>query len=122
MNTRHNNIPSQIKPRRILPSIDGIFMPSRFILLADDTDLATLESDCDCACPQALPTFAPADLPVNTLIERHPQQRALALDDEHSVMFVPSLSRVAVVNTTTDELLQSFQTPRSLESLELAAR
>jgi uncharacterized protein len=101
---------------------DGINMPSSFVLLADDTELATLESDCNCACPQALPTFALAELPASTLIERHPQQRALALDDEYSVVFVPSLSRIAVVNTATDQLLQSLQTPQLLESLEPAAR
>ena len=94
---------------------------SSFIILADDADPIALDSDCNCACPQALPSFAPTDLPASAVVQRHPQQCAIALDEGYHVLFVPSVSRVAVANGAAYQLLQSFQSPRSLESLDLAA-
>ena len=82
------------------------------IVIADKAEGTFTCPDCDCACPQALPTYTPT-LPLNVRLERHPHVRTIELDDEHSVAFVPSLSRVAVLNRDAlallDELLQPMQ-------------
>jgi uncharacterized protein len=125
MNDQHNNLLALIEPIGALPTIDdhsdGIILPSHFVLLADDAEQLALDSDCNCACPQALPTLVPTQLSAHTLLQRHPQQRAIALGDGYQALFVPSVSRVAVVNDAAYRLLREFQVPRLLESLDPAA-
>ncbi len=118
MKTLHNNIPSLIE-RDDMPltsnadnsSNTGI---SPFMVIADDIDYTASGSDCDCACAQALPSRSFADMPDDALVQRHPQQHALTLRDGYSVAFVPSISRVALVNDATLDLLQRFQSPLPL--------
>ncbi len=87
--------------------------PHYHILTAASAD-PIMDSDCDCACAQPVPAIAPTQLPPNLRVQRHPQQQALPLGGNHSVAFVPSLSRVAVVNQATLGLLDQFAAPQSL--------
>ncbi|NTU79858.1 MAG: radical SAM protein [Chloroflexales bacterium] len=73
-------------------------------VIADDQMDDPAYGDCDCACPQAqhIPAAAPSP---TARLEPHPQLRALRLDDEHSVAFVPSHSRVAVLDRPARALI-----------------
>src|SRR5438046_2008101 len=89
---------------------------SRFEILVAETKSSMAASDCDCACALALPALASTGVPADTFAERHPQQRTLALRDGYSVAFVPSASRVAVVNEATLDLLLRFDAPQPIDA------
>lgn len=61
--------------------------------------------DCDCACPVAPAPLRPQPLP-QAALQPHRELRRIELDAPHAVAFVPSFSRVAVVNAATWALLQ----------------
>lgn len=87
---------------------------SRFEILSANELTPAADSDCDCACAQPLPALAAAAVPASTLAERHPQQQALALHGGYSVAFVPSASRIAVLNDSSLGLLRQFSRPRPI--------
>ncbi len=93
---------------------------SRFsIITAAATDMGG-SSDCDCACPAILTTPLATELIATTPLHAHPQQHALPLSAEYSVVFVPSISRVAVVNQPALGLLQRLHTAHTLHNLDVA--
>ncbi|MCS6880993.1 MAG: SPASM domain-containing protein [Oscillochloridaceae bacterium] len=80
---------------------------SEFSLLfdhGDDPDKSEAVTDCDCACPVALPPPATPPPPAAPLYP-HPDLRRLPLSDRAWVAFVPSFSRVAVLDQATWDLL-----------------
>jgi uncharacterized protein len=88
-----------------------------FDILFDPGETTVLASDCDCACPvvQSMPNehaLHPSDH-----LQRHPQQQVLPLTSEHVVAFVPSFSRVTVLNGAALDLLERFSAPQPLEPL-----
>jgi len=86
------------------------------IVIADNNFDAPGYGDCRYACPQALPAHTAAP-PTNAHLERHPQAQAIALNAEHSVAFVPSISRVAVLDSAALALLERLRRPRLLAEL-----
>src|SRR4051812_41747895 len=79
------------------------------VVLYDESAWSAQE-DCDCACPSRPPLpLPPADRPL--ALFRHPALRELPLDDQHAVVFVPSQSRVAVLNHAARALIDSFAAP-----------
>lgn len=71
-------------------------LPDGFALLYDETAWSAL-GNCDCACPTTPPVPLPDALP-GAALRLHPGLRLMALDDNHSVAYVPSHSRVVVIN------------------------
>jgi len=98
---------------------------SEFILLFDyenGTDPGETVTDCDCACPVALPPLAnPA--PPSAPLSPHPDLRRIALSDRAWVAFVPSFSRVAVLNQATWEALHAppASRPRNAATADILA-
>lgn len=87
------------------------------IIIAQPDAAAARSSDCDCACA-ATPLPHPGELwDVHTPLVRAAGQRELALDDEFAVAFVPSASRVAVLNRAAQRLLARFATPTRPDAL-----
>ncbi len=69
-----------------------------------DPDTWSAQSDCDCACPSAPPVpHPPLDRPLR--LRSHPLLRHIPLNTEYSVAFVPSFSRVAVLNRAARTML-----------------
>ncbi len=95
-------------------------IPSSYRILHDPNAVPAVLTDCNCACATA--PVASTSLPAGTTpVQRHRELQALALDDEHAVVFVPSQSRVAVLNAASMQLLADFATPRPLASDDPAA-
>jgi uncharacterized protein len=90
---------------------------SHFEILYDATALEAPTSDCNCACPAPQPQDEITVPPPGTLLQRHPELQALPLSLEHSVVFVPSLSRVAVLDHSALNLLARFAEPHTLDTL-----
>ncbi|MBK9710160.1 MAG: radical SAM protein [Kouleothrix sp.] len=85
-------------------------MPSRFQILYDESSWQAY-SDCDCSSPLSEPFDR--TIPAGPLtLRRHPALRWLALDDEYVVAFVPSASRVVVLDRAALALLDAFAAPR----------
>jgi uncharacterized protein len=95
---------------------------SHFEILYDATALAAPTSDCNCACPAPRPFSSIPPLPSGTQLQRHPELQTLPLSAEHSVVFVPSLSRVAVLDHAALELLERFAEPHMLDTLSDSER
>lgn len=74
-------------------------------------------TDCDCACPAVRTVPDMQHLGPDTLLECHPQQQQLALSPTHTVVFVPSVSRIAVVDGPALQLLQRFGTAQCVDRL-----
>ena len=74
----------------------------------------TYGRDCDCACPQTLPVLPVADRDQAAFVMTHPHLRQVTLDEPFSVAYVPSLSRVAVVNQPVRDLLERLRQPQTL--------
>jgi hypothetical protein len=81
-------------------------------------DHAHRSFDCDCACAHAPLKPFPAALLHTTVLQCYSHQQQVALSDTYSVVFVPSISRVAVVNNATLTLLQRFCSPLALDKLD----
>jgi len=92
---------------------------TRYLIVTDDT-LSPQSVDCNCACPAPTRWLAPLAVQPDQRLQCHPQCQFIALDTEHSVAFVPSLSRVVVLNQAAQHLLHQFAAPCSLTSAELA--
>lgn len=86
-------------------------------IVADNYSSPGSSGDCDCACPTALPLRRSALLPAGAPIERHPEARSVPLAGDYHVAFVPSLSRVAALNASALQLLDSLALPRPLDAL-----
>jgi uncharacterized protein len=93
-----------------------MMLSQRYEIISDTDEHRSIRSDCDCACATAyLP--AAGDAPPTLSLQRHPLQRSLPLDDHYQVVFVPSLSRIAVLNRASRDLLDRFAEPLSLAAL-----
>lgn len=79
-------------------------------ILADNSVSAGGGSDCDCACPQALTIDSPQPLAPDTIIQCDENLGQIRLSDEYSAVFVPSFSRVVVLNQAALALLQELRT------------
>jgi uncharacterized protein len=87
-------------------------IPAIYAALVDDTVPA---SDCDCAC--APPIFAQlTPPPPHAALQTNARLRTTPLDSEHSVVFVPSHSRVATMNAAALALLRRLAAPLALSS------
>lgn len=86
------------------------------VILALDDEIQG-SSDCDCACPSptSLPDiemrFPAAELQLPT------DFKTIPLSDGYSVVFAPSLSRVAVLNQAALAVLERFRNPRVPQEL-----
>lgn len=80
-----------------------------------DERLWSAQSDCDCACPSAPPLPRMSPIP-NRPLWRHPDLRQRPIDQTHSVAFVPSASRVAVLNDPARMLIDSLSPTRAWQS------
>ncbi len=90
------------------------------IISAHD-DHPSLLPDCDCAC-SASPVPATSVVSPALRLQQHPWQRIIELDAQYRVVFVPSVSHIAVINQATVELINRFAEPVSLDSLGPAER
>jgi uncharacterized protein len=90
--------------------------PAILVYSSADEQLA-VTGDCNCACAQPLVSGGALDLAEDTRVERHPALHSLPLTHEFDVAFVPSESRVAVVNQAAVDLLAALRTARALGSL-----
>lgn len=88
-----------------------------FTIIADGSAFSALDTDCNCACAHTQPQASTAPPHASTLLETHPDLQRIPLDQEHAVVFVPSLSRVTVVNAATELLLEHLRTPRRFGAL-----
>lgn len=86
-------------------------------IIFDQLPAARLSDDCDCACPTAFATDAPLQLTPTAAVESHPQLRRIALVDGYFAVYVPSLSRVSVVNGRTLALIDGMAGPTTLAGL-----
>lgn len=86
---------------------------SRYRIYMDDTG-SPQSVDCNCACPAPTSWLASVAVPSAELLQCHPQVQQITLDDEHTIAFVPSLSRVVVLNQAAQALLRRFGEPRTL--------
>ena len=102
MNTPPDQSFSAIDLNRISGAIDrgddSKMISVSFVILADNIDAVAPDSDCNCACALTLPVIASTSISSSLLVERHPRLCLLPLRDGYSVAFVPSVSRVAVVD------------------------
>ena len=101
-----------VRDERDIPAI-----PARFAVIADNNPAATIAEDCNCAFPQIITSLDGVDLSPLAVVQRHPRLRWLALRDGYSVAFVPSVSRVAVVDQAALGLLQRLREPQPLGAL-----
>lgn len=90
---------------------------SRFEIVSE-ADSSSMFSDCDCACTSIPSSPLPANGAPELLLQRHPHQQQQAITDTYNVVFVPSVSQVAVVNHATLELLDQFSAPTALHNLD----
>ncbi len=80
---------------------------SEFMLLfdhGDSMDVSAAATDCDCACPVAMPPI-PAPVRPSAPLSPHPDLRRISLSDRAWIAFVPSVSQVAALNQATWDLL-----------------
>lgn len=90
---------------------------SPYTLVWSDAGQEAAGFDCDCACPQPLPHASGPPLAHDARVQRHQLLRQIALADGYSAIFVPSLSRVAVANTATLELIECLAEPQTVGTL-----
>jgi uncharacterized protein len=91
----------------------------RYEIISAPDEPHAVRSDCDCACAAAhVP--APVDASAALILQRHPSQRSIPLDQHYALAFVPSLSRVAVLNQASCDLLNRFDEPLALAALSPA--
>lgn len=93
-----------------------------YSVIVDATPPQSRFDDCDCACALALPGQGTTALVAGMVLERHPLLNRLPLDAAHELMYVPSLSKVAVVNQPAAALVEGLAEPQPLEALPAAAR
>lgn len=88
-------------------------------IISDPENDTALQTDCNCACTASY--IPPATTVTSDLeLQQHPLQRAITLNDQYRVVFVPSVSRIAVINNATFELLTWFTQPIALHTLQPA--
>jgi uncharacterized protein len=81
---------------------------SNHLLILFEREFQVNSADnCDCACPVMQPLVHSVDT-FPYLLRLHPALQTLPLDAEHCVAFVPSSSRMAVINQPTWTLLEDF--------------
>jgi uncharacterized protein len=95
---------------------------SHFEILYDATALEAPTSDCNCACPAPRPLASIAAPPPGAPLQRHPELQTMPLSPEYSVVFVASLSRVAVLGRSALDLLARFADPHTLDMLDSVER
>ncbi len=84
---------------------------SRYHVYTDDR-ISPQRVDCNCTCPAPTTWLPPVQVTEEQLLQQHPQCQQIALDAEHAVVYVPSLSKIAVLNCASQALLASFTTHR----------
>ncbi|HEY1016011.1 MAG TPA: SPASM domain-containing protein [Herpetosiphonaceae bacterium] len=89
--------------------------PARnYLILADQASERAPANDCNCACPSPPTSADRPTQPAGAMLRVATGLRLTELDAQHLIAFVPSFSKVAVINEATQGLLGSFATGRSL--------
>ncbi len=101
---------------------------STYLVRTSTPDPYAPADDCNCACATPAHAAPPAQPDWHALVaqvaqfERVPGVQALALEDGFRVVFVPSHSRVALLNDATWALLARFVVPHPVGDTERAAQ
>jgi uncharacterized protein len=91
---------------------------SNLLIYYDCDEGGAIITDCDCACPQTYPAANPPLLANDEELEQPPSLKSYVLTPEFKAVFVPSISRVAVINAATADLLDQFRTARTVAGLD----
>lgn len=91
---------------------------SSFEVYATDDSLLFNEPEPDCACPSSVIPVLSETLTRSTMLQRYAQQCYIPLSDIYGVVYVPSVSRVVVLNQAALALLERFQNPQPINNLD----
>lgn len=90
-----------------------------FELFTSEDDASEHKIDRDCACPALASYTAPTyDVPSERPLLPHPDLQYIDLHSGYRLIFVPSLSRVAVLNAATYSLFERLKNAQAIHTLQ----